>query len=112
MTLNQIDEAAYSGIDIMPRLMDDIDKLYYLAMKSMYEAYKSGALQQDEATKRKQQLRNLHDRFDIDRKIYRQHQAIEAAFGGYRKSLESCGCQNCKDMLMLIDGRKIPNGDD
>ena len=112
MTLNQIDEAAYSDIDIIPRLMDDIDKLYYLAMKSMYEAYKAGALQQDEATKRKQQLRNLHDRFDIDRKIYRQHQAIEVAFGGHRKNLESCGCENCKKMSRLIDGRKIPNGDD
>ena len=107
MTLNQIDEAAYSGIDIIPRLMDDIDKIYYLAMKSMYEAYKAGVLQQDEAAERKNTLRALHGRFDIDRKIYRQHQQIERNFAGYRKRLESCGCQNCKDMLMLIDGRKI-----
>ena len=107
MTLNQIDEAAYSGIDIMPRLMDDIDKIYYLAMKSMYEAYKAGGITQDEATARKNQLRALHSRFDIDRKIYRQHQQIERNFVGHVKRLESCGCQNCKDMLMLIDGRKI-----
>ena len=53
MTLNQIDEAAYSGIDIMPRLMDDIDKIYYLAMKSMYEAYKAGGITQDDAAARK-----------------------------------------------------------
>lgn len=112
MTLNQIDEAAYSGIDIMPRLMDDIDKLYYLAMKSMYEAYRAGAIGKDEAAERKNVLRTLHGRFDIDRKIYRQHQQIERNFAGHRKRLESCGCQNCKDMLMLIDGRKIPNGDD
>ena len=107
MNLNQIDEAAYSGIDIMPRLMDDIDKLYYLAVKSMYEAYRAGGITQDEAVARKDQLRALHGRFDIDRKIYRQHQQIERSFAGHRKRLESCGCQNCKDMLMLIDGRKI-----
>lgn len=107
MTLNQIDEAAYSGIDIMPRLMDDIDRIYYIAMLSMYESYRAGAIGKDEAAARKDQLRALHDRFDIDRKIYRQHQQIERNFAGHRKRLESCGCQNCKDMLMLIDGRKI-----
>ena len=107
MTLNQIDEAAYSNIDILPRLIDDIDKIYYLAMVSMYEAYRAGAIGKDEAAARKDQLRALHDRFDIDRKIYRQHQQIERNFAGHRKRLESCGCQNCKDMLMLIDGRKI-----
>lgn len=107
MTLNQIDEAAYSGIDILPRLIDDIDKIYYLAMVSMYEAYRAGAIGKNEAAARKDQLRALHDRFDIDRKIYRQHQQIERNFAGHRKRLESCGCQNCKDMLMLIDGRKI-----
>ena len=107
MNLNQIDEAAYSGVDILPRLIDDIDKIYYLAMASMYEAYRAGAIGKDEAAARKDQLRALHDRFDIDRKIYRQHQQIERNFAGHRKRLESCGCQNCKDMLMLIDGRKI-----
>lgn len=107
MTLNQIDEAAYSNIDILPRLIDDIDKIYYLAMVSMYEAYRAGAIGKDEAAARKDQLRALHGRFDIDRKIYRQHQQIERNFAGHRKRLESCGCQNCKDMLMLIDGRKI-----
>ena len=107
MNLNQIDEAAFSGIDILPRLIDDIDKIYYLAMKSMYEAYRAGAIGKDEAAARKDQLRALHGRFDIDRKIYRQHQQIERNFAGHRKRLESCGCQNCKDMLMLIDGRKI-----
>lgn len=107
MNLNQIDEAAYSNIDILPRLIDDIDKIYYLAMVSMYEAYRAGAIGKDEAAARKDQLRALHDRFDIDRKIYRQHQQIERNFAGHRKRLESCGCQNCKDMLMLIDGRKI-----
>ena len=107
MTLNQIDQAAFDGIDIMPRLMDDIDKLYYLAVKSMYEAYRAGGITQDEATARKNQLRALHSRFDIDRKIYRQHQAIEAAFGGYRKNLETCDCEYCRKMLRLIDGREI-----
>ena len=107
MNLNQIDEAAFSGIDILPRLIDDIDKIYYLAMVSMYEAYRAGAIGKDEAAARKDQLRALHGRFDIDRKIYRQHQQIERNFAGHRKRLESCGCQNCKDMLMLIDGRKI-----
>ena len=107
MNLNQIDEAAYSNIDILPRLIDDIDKIYYLAMVSMYEAYRAGAIGKDEAAARKDQLRAMHDRFDIDRKIYRRHQQIERNFAGHRKRLESCGCQNCKDMLMLIDGRKI-----
>ncbi len=107
MNLNEIDEAAYSNIDILPRLIDDIDKIYYLAMVSMYEAYKAGAITREEAAARKDQLRALHGRFDIDRKIYRQHQQIERNFAGHRKRLESCGCQNCKDMLMLIDGRKI-----
>ena len=107
MTLNQIDQAAFDGIDIMTRLMDDIDKLYYLAVKSMYEAYRAGGITQDEATARKNQLRALHSRFDIDRKIYRQHQAIEAAFGGYRKNLETCDCEHCRKMLRLIDGREI-----
>lgn len=107
MNLNQIDEAAYSNIDILPRLIDDIDKIYYLAMVSMYEAYRAGAIGKDEAVARKDQLRALHGRFDINRKIYRQHQQIERNFAGHRKRLESCGCQNCKDMLMLIDGRKI-----
>ena len=107
MNLNEIDEAAYSNIDILPRLIDDIDKIYYLAMRSMYESYRAGAIGKDEAAARKDQLRALHDRFDIDRKIYRQHQQIERNFAGHRKRLESCGCQNCKDMLMLIDGRKI-----
>lgn len=108
MELNLIDEMAYySTVDIMPKLMDDIDKIYYLAMKSMYEAYKAGGITQDEAAERKNTLRTLHGRFDIDRKIYRQHQQIERNFAGHRKRLESCGCQNCKDMLMLIDGRKI-----
>ena len=107
MNLNQIDEAAYSGIDIMPRLIDDIDKIYYLAMVSMYEAYRAGAIGKDEAAARKDQLRALHGRFDINRKIYRQHQQIERNFAAHIKRLESCGCQNCKDMLMLIDGRKI-----
>ena len=105
MTLNQIDEAAYSGIDIMPRLMDDIDKLYYLAMKSMYEAYRTGGITQDEAVERKQQLRNLHDRFDIVRKIYRQHQLIERALAGYRREIEVCSCEHCRRLVKLLDGR-------
>lgn len=108
MELNLIDEMAYySTVDIMPKLMDDIDKIYYLAMKSMYEAYKAGGITKDEAAVRKDKLRALHGRFDIDRKIYRQHQAIEAAFGGYRKNLETCDCEHCRKMLRLIDGREI-----
>lgn len=108
MNLNQIDEAAYSNIDILPRLIDDIDKIYYLAMVSMYEAYRAGAIGKDEATARKDQLRALHGRFDIDRKIYRQHQQIERSIGGYHRELESCGCEHCKKMLRLLDGREIP----
>lgn len=108
MNLNQIDEAAYSGVDIMPKLMDDIDRIYYIAMRSMYESYRVGAITQDEAKTRKQTLRNIHGRFDINRKIYRQHQQIERSLGGYHRELETCGCEHCKKLIQLIDGREIP----
>lgn len=108
MTLNQIDEAAYSGVDILPHLIDDIDRIYYIAMLSMYESYRAGAIGKNEAAARKDQLRALHGRFDIDRKIYRQHQLIERALAGYRREIEVCGCEHCKKMLKLIDGREIP----
>lgn len=109
MTLNQIDQAAYEGYDLLPKLPDDIDKMYFLAVLSMYESYKAGGLDQKKAAERKKQLAALHDRFDIVREIYRRHQAIEDAFGGYRKELETCGCQHCRKMLRLIDGREMPD---
>ena len=31
MSLDRIDEAAYASIDIMPELMDNIDRIYYIA---------------------------------------------------------------------------------
>lgn len=105
MTLNQIDEAAYSGVDIMPELMDDIDRIYYIAMWSMYESYRAGAITREEAAERKKTLRNIHGRFDIDREIYRQHQTIERRLAGYRHEVEACGCEHCRRLVKLLDGR-------
>lgn len=109
MTTDEIERAAFAGNDILPKLMDDIDKMYYLTMLSLYKCHKAGIIDKTEAIERKKQLRNIHDRFDLDREIYRRHRAIEDAFGGYRKELETCGCEHCKKMLRLIDGREIPD---
>lgn len=107
MTIDEIERAAFAGNDILPKLMDDIDKMYYISVRTLYECHRIGAINKTEAIERKKQLRNIHDRFDLDREIYRRHRAIEDAFGEYRKELETCGCEHCKKMLRLIDGREI-----
>lgn len=109
MTTDEIERAAFAGNDILPKLMDDIDKMYYVAVRTLYECHRAGAIDKTEAIEHKKQLRNIHDRFDLDREIYRRHRAIEDAFGGYRKELETCGCEHCKKLLRLIDGREILN---
>ncbi len=106
MTTDEIERAAFAGNDILPKLMDDIDKMYYISVRTLYECHRIGAIDEVEAIERKELLRNIHDRFDLDRRIYRQHRAIEDAFGGYRKELETCGCEHCRKMLRLIDGRE------
>ena len=107
MTTSEIDQGAFEGADLLPKLTDDIDKMYFLAVLSMYESFRAGAIDKKAATARKKQLQQLHDRDNLIRQIYRQHQAIERAFGGYRRELETCGCRHCQKMLRLIDGREI-----
>lgn len=80
--------------------------VYYVGIQSMYEMYRAGLIDKDAAMQKKKKLRNYYDRFSLDREIYRRHRAIEDALGGYRKELETCGCEHCKKMLKLIDGRE------
>ena len=109
MERNEIDKAAFSGIDILPKLSGSIDKLYYIATRTLYECHRAGVIDIETAALRKKQIEDLCGRFDIDLEIYRRHRAIEEAFGGYRRDLEICGCESCKKMLRLIDGRQLPD---
>lgn len=114
MTQKEIEQAAWNGVDIQPQLSEFIEYVYYVGLRNIYESYHSGLTERETAMQQKKQLQQLYSRFDISRRIYREHQAIESALGGYRKGLETCGCEHCKKLLRLIDGREIPNliGDD
>ena len=109
MTTDEIERAAFSGEDILLNLIDEIDKMYYVAVMCLYDCYRVEAISQKNAAERKKTLRDMHDRFDLDREIYRRHRAIEDALGGYHKELETCGCEHCKKLLRLIDGREFPD---
>lgn len=109
MTLDDIDKAALAGEDITCKLLDNVDKIYFYAMQSLYESYHTGSIDRTEAAYRKTQLRRLVSSFDFDRQIYRQHQKIEDSLGGYRKELNTCGCEHCQRLLKILDGREIPN---
>lgn len=106
-TTEEIEQAAWDRKDISAKTLEFIEMVYYVGVQSIYEMYRAGLIAKDAAMQKKKALRNCYDRFALDREIYRRHRAIEDAFGGYRKELETCGCEHCKMMLRLIDGREI-----
>lgn len=107
-TTEEIEHAAWNNEDISMKTLEFIDMVYYVGVQSIYMLYRAGLIAKDAAMQRKKMLQNYYDRFDLDREIYRRHRVIEDALGGYRKELNTCGCEHCKKLLRLIDGRERP----
>ena len=89
-----------------PNKMNTFECAYYFCVECILKLYKAGELSQTAATVQKRLYRANYEVWEINQRIVERHRAIEDAFGGYRKELETCGCEHCRKMLRLIDGRE------
>lgn len=108
MTANEIESMVAKG-EYYPNKMNTFERAYYFCVECIFKLYQAGELTQTAAIFQKRLYRANYEAWAINQQIVEQHRKIEDSLGGYRKELNTCGCEHCQKLLKILDGREIPN---
>ena len=102
--VSKIEKAAAAGADIDSELCNP-DMWLYLALRELYRQHRVGLIDRDQAKKKKAALLARHEleRFYHDSylDVVKMRNRIESQL----VELEKCGCEHCKRLIRIFDGR-------
>ena len=122
MTLNDIDTRARSKA-AMPVDCTLVEAGLYTKLRTIYELFDYQQLTVEEAKKQKadlleafeyengkdKQISELYDKIERDRKIFEQDDKRRVAISGLMCEANKNGCDLCKKIAMVYDGRLSPD---
>ena len=82
------------------------DMWLFLAFRDLYRQFRSGAVGKEQASKEKKELLARHElaRFYYD--SYADTVKMRNRISSRLVELERCGCEHCRELIRLFDGRR------
>lgn len=91
----------------MPEDVGFSDKLLYLSLRSLYDLYRRSGVSRDEAKDIKTKLYEEYRRNSFDERLLDHHARIRNSYSHILTEAEKSGCQICKKLVRVFDGRDL-----
>lgn len=105
---NEIEKLAFES-QPLPIYHAQSEQIAYLSMRCVYHDYRLGYLDKEQAQKERGQIKHAYlEQFKKEKLLLsrvRQFDDLRVAMGKVNKDIELHGCELCKKMIRLIDGR-------
>ena len=105
---NEIEKLAFESHPL-PKYHAQTEQIAYLSMRCIYHDYRLGYLDKEQAQKERGQIKRVYleqsekEQWLLSR--VRHCDDVRVAMGKVNKDIELHGCELCKTMIRLIDGR-------
>lgn len=87
------------------------DMVLFIGLKYIYVALKSQMTTPEEASLAKKKLVVAYQAAEYDRELYQQETRKRNRIASELVELERCGCENCRRLIRIFDGRSERKGD-
>ena len=106
--ISAIERAAASGADMNEELCIP-DMWLFLALRELYKQFRGGIVSKEQARQEKSELLSKHElaRFFYD--SYKETVDMRNRISSKLVELEKCGCEHCKELIRIFDGRQKPD---
>lgn len=105
---NEIEKLAFES-QPLPIYHAQSEQIAYLSMRCVYHDYRLGYLDKEQAQKERGQIKHAYLEQSKKEKLLlsrvRQFDNLRVAMGKVNKDIELHGCELCKKMVRVIDGR-------
>ncbi len=81
------------------------DAVLYIGMRYLYIAYVNDLTTKEEVAREKKSLLTAYRNAAYDQELYRQMAEQRNYMASELLNLEKCGCEHCKKLIRLFDGR-------
>ena len=81
------------------------DTVLYIGMRYLYIAYANDLSTQEEVAREKKSLLAAYRTAAYDQELYMQMAKRRNRVGSELLMLEKCGCEHCKRLIRIFDGR-------
>lgn len=105
MTADMIDAAARKN----EPLSDSAglsDRQLYCCLRTLYREYRNGIVSVEQAKREKQKLIDIHKNNALWERIFHEHSRQMTEIGKLSNRVEHDGCEICKQMARIFDGRQ------
>ena len=100
----QMVEYVKSGLGGLPDL-PFCDMVLFIGMKYLYIAFKNGMATKEEISTEKKRLIASYKIALVDDDLYKAHTRLRNRISAQLCELEKCGCENCRKLIRIFDGR-------
>ena len=81
------------------------DMVLFIGMKYLYIAFKNGMATKEEISTEKKRLIASYKIALVDDELYKAHARLRNRISAQLCELERCGCEHCKKLIRILDGR-------
>lgn len=99
-----IERAAASGAD-MDKDLSLPDVWLFLSLRELYRQFRSGMVGKEQAQKEKADILVKHELARLFYDSYEDTAKMRNRISAQLCELERCGCEHCKKMIRIFDGR-------
>lgn len=112
MTADEIEQMAKAAVDQgedKPPKLYGLDRMLYVGLAYLYRAYIRRAALPGQVAQDKRMLLDGYAVAAQSRDIYLEEAKRRNRIGSQLVELEKCGCEHCKRLIRLFDGRETGN---
>ena len=110
MTTDDLERLAAADAE-MPDDLETPEQLLYLTLRTLYQNFRSGAVNRDRAKREKSRIYVAYQGIKNEYKVTKQHLEIRKRLSNNISELYQCGCASCRKLLNIftgIDRQDIP----
>lgn len=110
MTTDDLERLAAADVE-MPDDLEMPEQLLYLTLRTLYQNFRSGAVNRDRAKREKSRIYVAYQGVKNEYKVSKQHLEIRKRLSNNIGELYQCGCASCRKLLNVftgIDRQDIP----
>lgn len=110
MNFEELEVMAYKN-EPMPPYQSQAAQLAYQSMRMLYRNYRRQYINKDEATAEKKMIVKAYqeaiNKEESRMELYRYVDDIRIHLSPWYKKIESDGCEICKQIIKILDGRQV-----